>query len=428
MYGINAKKLGKYDVIVCGGGIAGACAAISAAREGASVLLVEKAGSLGGTLTEGFMPIILDSQNKGGLVRELYSFLDEHGMSCARNGSPIDENGKRIPGIMVDTEGCKYFFDKTCTEAGVRILFHSQIVAVDMEEDKIRGVLICTDCGSYTASAEVYIDASGNGVLADLAGCKWECGEPTTGAPSPASMSTCVIGMPNGYAGTEKGEDKTAYGNMLAERGIHPSSEQVSVRMLPSLKSWTMGLNFEYDVVPDDIKRLSDAVISGRREAFEVIDKHREIEGYSELSIAFTGAHIGIREGRRIFGEYRITDEDILTGRRFEDGLCLVTFGVDVHKLHATDTTDCKRGYRSQPYNIPYRALVPLGVSNMLLAGRCISGDFYPHASYRVMGNMAATGEAAGFAAANIAREGITPRDFDGRRAKEFMMEKGYAL
>ena len=105
-----------------------------------------------------------------------------------------------------------------------------------------------------------------------------------------------------------------------------------------------------------------------------------------------------------------------------------VTFGVDVHKLKSDDTTDCKRGYRAIPYNIPYRALVAKGVDNLLLAGRCISGDFYPHASYRVMGNMAATGEAAGFAAAACAKEKSLPRDFDGKRAREFMTSRGYEV
>ena len=428
MYNINAKKLGRYNVVVCGGGIAGASAAISAAREGASVLLVEKGGCLGGTLTEGFMPLILDSDNTGGIVRELYAFLNEHGMTCARHGSPIGEDGERVPGLMVDTEGCKYFLDRAAEDAGVKTLFHSQVCAVSMDGDKIDGVLVATECGCYTVSADVYIDASGNGVLADLAGCKWECGTPDDGVPSPASMSVCTVGMPEGYSGTENGDDKTAYGKMLGEYGIKTSSEQVAVRMLPSLKTWTIGLNFEYGVKPDDIHTLSRAVSNGRREAFEIIEKHKGIEGYEGLSIAFTNAHIGIREGRRIFGEYRITNEDILEGRRFEDGLCLVTFGVDVHKLHANDTTDCKRGFRSKPYNIPYRALLPLGVSNLMLAGRCISGDFYPHASYRVMGNMAATGEACGFAAARAAKEGIAPRELDGKLAREFMVSKGYEV
>ena len=134
MFNLNVKELGKFDVAVCGGGIAGCCAAISAARAGAKTILIERGGSLGGTLTEGFMPLILDADNKGGLVKELYDFLNEHNMTVARRGSPVDENGKRIPGRMVDTEGCKYFFDKTCTDAGVKILFHIQVAAVDMTE------------------------------------------------------------------------------------------------------------------------------------------------------------------------------------------------------------------------------------------------------------------------------------------------------
>ena len=428
MYTIEAKDLGKFDIAVCGGGIAGACAAISAARCGKCTVLIEKAGSLGGTLTEGFMPIILDSNNKGGLVRELLEFLDEHDMTCTRYGSPTDEHGKRIPGFMVDTEGCKYFFDRECSAAGVKILYHSQVSALKMKDDKIESILATTECGNYSISAEIYIDATGNGTVADLAGCSWECGDPFEGRPSPASMDVCVVGMPPEYSGTETGDDKTAYSNMLREHGITISAGQASVRKLPSLKTWTMGVNFEYNVRPDDINSLSNAITDGRREIFETVEKHKKIKGYEDLYIAFTNSHIGIREGRRIFGEYRITDDDILEGRRFDDGICLVTFGVDVHKLKNDDTLDCKRGYRAKPYNIPYRALVAKECKNLMLAGRCISGDFYPHASYRVMGNMAATGEAAGFAAAECIESHILPKNFDGKLAKTFMSERGYEI
>lgn len=428
MFKVKTKNLGSFDIAVCGGGVAGAAAAIAAAREGARVVLIERAGSLGGTLTEGFMPILHDAQNKGGIVKELFDFLDAHDMTVARHGSPVDESGKRIPGIMVDTEGCKIFFDEECEKAGVKLLYHSQIVAIEMEEDEIKRLLVSTDCGNYSLSAKIFIDATGNGSIADMAGCKWECGDPHEGRPSPASMSLCTIGMPPEYNGPENEAEKTEYANMLAEYGIHFSAQQMSSRKLPSLQSWSTGLNFEYDVRPDDIHSLTRAVVHGRREVFDTIEQHKRIEGFEKLWVAFTNAHIGIREGRRIYGEYRLTDEDILEGRRFEDGICLVTFGVDVHKLKADDTTDCKRGYRAKPYNIPYRTLIPLGVKNLMLAGRCISGDFYPHASYRVMGNMLATGEAGGYAAAKCIKENILPRDFDGKRAREFMISKGYKM
>ena len=103
--------------------------------------------------------------------------------------------------------------------------------------------------------------------------------------------------------------------------------------------------------------------------------------------------------------------------------------GVDVHKMKSDDSpTDYVRGVKTKPYNIPYRALLPKGVSNLLLAGRCISGDFYPHSSYRVMGNMAAVGEACGFAAALSLKSGVSPLEIDGKAVKEYMSERGYAL
>ena len=425
---VAARELGHYDVVVCGGGIAGACAAISSARNGAKTLIIERAGSLGGTLTEGFMPLILDADNKGGLVVELYDFLNKHGMTCTRKGCRVDEDGRRIPGRMVDTEGCKYFFDIASQDAGVEILFYSQISAVTMDGDNIKNLLVTTECGNYSVSAKVYIDATGNGSVAALAGCGWECGDPHEGRPSPVSTGSCVVGLPKDDDGTVGAEGKAARWKLLAERGFAPSSEHITVCKLPSLSTWCLSSNFEYDVMPDDIFALSRSALGGRSDAFKAAEAHRKVEGYEDLFTVFTSAHVGIREGRRIFGEYRITDDDILEGRRFSDGICLVTFGVDVHKLKPTDTTECARGYRAQPYNIPYRALLPKGVPNLMLAGRCISGDFYPHASYRVMGNMAATGEAAGFAAAECVKAGITPNAFDGTKARDFMASRGYEI
>ena len=188
MFNLDTRDIGKFDVAVCGGGIAGACAAISAARRGAKTVLIECAGSLGGTLTEGFMPLIIDADNKGGLVKELYTFLDSHKMTIAKRGERISENGDPIPGRMVDTEGCKYFFDKTATEAGVTVLFHSRVSAVEMDGDRINSILLTTECGNYPLSAEVYIDATGNGSLAALAGCEWDFGDPHEKRPSPTSM------------------------------------------------------------------------------------------------------------------------------------------------------------------------------------------------------------------------------------------------
>jgi hypothetical protein len=151
-----------------------------------------------------------------------------------------------------------------------------------MNNGKIDGLLIATECGNYSLSSSIVIDASGNGSIAAMAGCKWECGDPHEGRPSPASMGVCVVGMPENYNGTDTKEDKDAYGEMLSSNGIFPSSTQGSCQKLPSLKTWSLGLNFQYDVRPDDIFSLSNATLDGRREIFEIIENTRS---YPDMSL-----------------------------------------------------------------------------------------------------------------------------------------------
>ncbi len=428
MFTVETRDLGSYELAVCGGGVAGFSAAVSAARNGVRVIVIESAGCLGGTLTDGRLGHIMDRDNKGGLVRELTDFLDAHGMTCARRGSRTDENGKRIPGALTDVEGTKYYLDKACADAGVKVLFFSRVAGVECENGSIKRLLISSEAGNYTLTAKLVIDATGNGNAAALAGCKWDCGDPVNGHPSPSSVGACVVGMPESYNGTDSYEEKSQYNEMLMAHGISSSAQQVTVVKQPSLKTWGLGFNFQYDVMPDDIHSMSDAMTDGRRECFAITEAHKKIEGYEQLYNVATDSHLGIREGRRIYGLYRLTDDDIIAGRRFEDGICLVTALVDVHKLKSDDVLECERGVHSKPYHIPYRCLVPQDVSNMLLAGRCISGDFYPHASYRMIGNMMAVGEAAGYAAALCIRENTLPAELDGRRVSEYMKTRGYEI
>lgn len=428
MFDLKMRDLGEFDVAVFGGGISGVFAAVSAARAGARVILIERSGALGGVLTEGLVPRMMDSYNKGGIVRELFSFLDSHGMSGARSGAKDPSTGKLLPGDLVDGEACKYFFDRITKEAGVKVLLYSQVAALDMDGESITSALIVSELANYSLRAKIYIDATGSGHAAAMAGCTWEFGEPNSGEPQPVSMGSNVVGVKAGFGGTNSHDEKSAYSDMLSEYGIKVSAAQVNVVTLPGCKTWTFSANFGYGVTPEDTERLSETTVEGRRELFETVEAHRAIPGYEDLMIVTTSSHIGIREGRRIFGEYRLTDDDILEGRRFDDGMCLVTLGVDVHKMNKDDTTETARGRKTLPFHIPYRATVPLGVDNLLLSGRCISGDFYPHAAYRYMGDMASVGEAVGFAAAECVRTGKRPREFDGKAVFEFMKSRGYEM
>ena len=422
---VKVRQLGSFDVIVAGGGLAGTFAAVAAAREGAKALLVESGGCLGGTLTAGSVPSIMDEKDKGGMLKELFDFLNSYGMSVARFGKKIDENGKKIPGRIVDAEGCKVFLDKLVRENGVTTLFYSRVAACEMEDKTIKRVLIATETGNYCAEGKVFIDATGNGNLAALADCGFEWGQPGTGHISPATTGFSLVGMPEDCNGTDSGKEKRAYGDLLASHGIQTSVGDVGFVRLPAMKTWDMNIDFQYGVMPDDIHSMTKATMDSRLEIFEAIEKHKKIPGYEQLWISHTADHLGLREGRRVFGHYRITDGDIEAGGKFADGICLVQSKVDVHKLHENDTLSTTRGVKSQPFEIPFRSLIARDADNLLLAGRCLSADREVQGQLRIMGYCFMMGQAAGTAAALAVSKAVSPENVDIEALQKQLLNDG---
>lgn len=426
-FSISTQVL-SYDVVVAGGGVAGVAAALNAARNGVKTALIDSGGELGGDITKGFVPNLLDPKGKRGFVEEINNYLNAGGHTAARRGPHYDENGKKIPGTLIEVEYLKYFFDKVLRDAGVDVFYHSVVCAADAEDGNITSVMIATEAGNYALQAKVFIDSTGNGQLAAMVGCDYEFGHPGTGKPQPASMGMLVTGVPEDFVQTDSDAAKEVLKAQMAEAGVHISSNQLSMVRAATDNCWLISGNFQYDVPHDDILGISNATRDGRIECVEISEALKKLPGFEKITVLQISSHLGIREGKRILGQYQLNFDDITSGRKFEDAVCLVRFGVDVHAIEASDKRDHKQGKRVIPYHIPYRSLLPLGCSNLLLAGRCISGDFYAHASYRVACDVIPTGEAAGYAAAVCVKENILPGAVDGKAVSRYMANLGYEL
>ncbi len=431
---LDAKELRGYDVVVCGGGMAGVAAAVSAARNGAKALLIESGGELGGDFSKGHVNHFLDSEGKGGFAAEILQFLADGGHTAPRHGPHYDEQGQRLPGKLLNLEYLKYALDMACRKAGADVALYSMAAAVETDNGRITRLLLATEAGCYVVRAPVYIDATGNGLIAGMAGCDFEFGHPETGEPQPASMMVTVTGLGDGVLQTDSESAKRELKRKVAEDGVTVSADQIFLVHTPMDGLTDLSFSFQYKVPHDDIFGLSRATMRGRDECVEVVDGlRRRVKGFERADIVRTPSHIGIREGKRIRGVYRLTYDDIVSGARFDDAVCLVRFNIDVHAISPNDARDHSTGpgtekKRVRPYNIPYRALLPAGCPNLLLAGRCISGDFHAHASYRCACDAAATGEAAGYAAALCAKEKSDPAVFDGTRVRAYMAGLGYEL
>lgn len=407
---------GKADVLVCGAGPAGVAAALAAARTGVSVQLIEVAGCLGGVWTAGLLTKILDSENKSGIMVELLREFSNRGSEVAR----------QTRGTVYDPEIAKLVLEELCVKAGVRIRLHTRIVgAVTDERNRVVAVLTESRNGREAWQAERFVDCSGDGDLAAHAGCRFDVGVGAECTCQPMSMLALLTGVDPQEIGPYIRESGSAAKSrllgLMEEHGIAPSYRAPTLRHLHS-GIYSLMTNHEYGVSAFDADAITAATLRARREIHEIVDGLRKVGGpWQNLSVVATAEQIGVREGRRIRGRYAITAEDLATGLRHEQAVCTARFPIDVHALAADGNKEVDRNFRengSKPYDIPYPALVAADVDGLLMAGRCISGDFIAHSSYRVTGNSVPMGEAAGRAAAVSVQQNVMPHELDWNAVK----------
>ena len=406
------------DVVVCGGGPAGVAAALAAARRGARTALVEQHGCLGGIWTAGCLSWILDHDNKTGVMREVLAGIDAMGARAVRDGAPT--NG-------CDVEKMKLLLDNLCLEAGVELRLYTRVAdAVVAADKRLTHVILESKSGRQAISAKCFADCTGDGDLGCLAGCGYDLGHPETGQTQPMSLIALVDGLdPVAAADYYRSSETTRWAapkerlKAEMERGGHSPSYAGPTLMWVRDDLFALMANHEYGVSGADATDLTRATMRARREVHGLVDGLRGLGGvWSGMHIVATSTQIGVREGRRLHGLYVVSQDDLVAGRRHDDAVCRVTFPIDVHSLDPGKSKGIEpRPIKSQPYDIPMRALIARDVEGLVMAGRCISGDFLAHSSYRVTGNAVALGEAAGQVAATAAQTDRLPRQVQWREA-----------
>lgn len=391
-----------YDVIVCGGGPAGVAAAVSAGRKGAKTLLIERGGCLGGFWTRGGLTWLVDTENKDGLINEVMDRLQDFA------------DGKRIPSpkrFTADTEKTKLFFELLCREAGVQVLYHTMVCDAKTEKGAISHVLTESKDGPVAYGAKYFVDTTGDGDLGCFAGAEFSLGN-AEGSTQPMSLICQLDGIHlqdmTPFDSRKSKGTKPALNAQFQKAGLTPSYGAPLLAVLSDAHG-TVGLmaNHEYSSGLDTAA-VSDATMSGRQELHRLVDGLRSLGGiWENVHICATSDAIGVREGRRIKGLYTLTAEDVSAGRQFADGICTVLGGTDIHGLKPGAAFE--KSEKHSGYQIPLRCLVSADISNLLMGGRCISGDFVAHGSYRVGGPAFRTGEVAGLLAAHCALSGICP-------------------
>lgn len=391
----------KTQVLVCGAGPAGIAAAITATRHGAQTLLLEQHPFPGGVWTAGALTIIIDAENKTGLCRTLRNRLEAQGnmMYCT--------NWPRWP--VYGIEAMKLLLDELLESAGVAVQCCTSVTSVHREGHRVTGVFTESKSGRQFIEADVVIDTTGDGDVAARAGCHFEYGRPEDGKAQPATL----YGRIGGYKGQPIHIEPLL--SIARTHGINPSYERVTLFPQPSQPGVFMLMATHLYVNCLDVCALSDAQRSARNEIKQLVDIFKQHAGpdWEDVYLIDTGPFAGIREGRRIRGKYYLTIDDLVNGKQFDDGICHVNFGVDVHHPDPSEGKGLYNIRFKQPYDIPYRCLLANDVKNLMMAGRCISGDFKAHASYRVTGDAVATGEAAGIGAAMAIASKCNPDEID---------------
>lgn len=408
----------KYDLIVLGGGISGVAAATAAAREGLSVLLIEKYGSLGGAMSQSQVFPFMGSTLKGSNPPVYLSA-----------GLFIEMKARRAKYNDLSPEVFKFVFDDMLTEAGVDVLFHTTAYSAVCEDRRVRSLKVTSRGKEYEISADYFIDATGDGELIEMTGCEYTVGRKSDGYCQP--MTTCFrlagVDVDKFYENKDYFEKK--YAEYKAAGKI--SNPRENLLCFRGLGEGMLHLNttrvIKHD--PTDPVELSRAEMIARRQVHEMVEFFREVspEIFGKASIAHIACHIGIRESRKLVGEHVLTGEELRSCVDFPDTIALGNYDIDIHNPTGEGTYIYSFSDGNY-YKIPYRSLLPREYDNMLVAGRCLSADHEAHSAVRILPICACMGEAAGVAIAICKSSGTNTHTLDTDVLRARLKEKGAAV
>jgi hypothetical protein len=450
-----ARVAAETDVLVVGGGPAGLGAALGAASAGAGVILAERYGFLGGNATAALvMPLMSFHTQRPALAgqpRKSALLPIDHGPgepviagALGRLLERLVSAGGAIPpslktGYVVpfDPEVFKLVALELLDEAGVQFLLHA--FASDVLGGRtVEGVVFETKSGPVVIQARVVIDCTGDGDVAARAGADYEVGRDSDGLVQPMTLMFRMIEFEraafSAYVRTHPDQWRGVHGlwdlvqRATAAGELNLAREDILCFATPHERELSVNSTRVTRVLGTDVWDLTYAEWESRRQLRQIGNFLRHyVPGFEKAYVAQSGVNIGVRETRRIVGEYRLTADDLLSARKFPDVVARGSYPVDIHNPTGQGTV-LKRLPPGEAYDIPLRSLLPQGVERLVVAGRCISGTHEAHSSYRVMPIAMATGQAAGVCAALAARSGSVPRDVPAAGVQQELKRQGANL
>ena len=422
------------DVLVVGGGPAGLAAAVTAARAGARVMLVEGQNCLGGMGTAGMLPCFCPFGDEkhfyaGGFGREVYEKVKAEGI-----GMDVSFWGSLM--VLIRCEGLKRIYDELATKAGVGLSMVTQAIDVEVSEGEVRHVICAAKSGVFAYGAKMVIDCTGDGDIAAWAGADFEKGD-ETGQMMAGTL--CSLWAEVDWEAAVKGGQnvETVLAEaMKKEPGMFTQADPHLPGIMPVGKRVGGGnVGHCFGVDGTDERSLTKAAMESRRILPEYERFYRKyFKGFEKAEMVATAGMVGVRESRRILGDYVLVGEDFERLASFEDEIGRFNYWVDIHaakpgvKEYKHVVGQRNRPAPGQSYGIPYRILTARGLKNVLVAGRCVSTDRAMQSSIRVMPGCFITGQAAGLAAAMAARAGTDTRGVEVKELQKQLKGMGAYL
>ena len=435
---MKTRSIGHYDLIVMGAGSAGASAAIAAARSGSNVLVIDRLPFIGGTST-GVLDTFYGFYTPGEKAKKIVGGIPDDVVSgLAKFGSMIERPNTygAGTGITYNPEHLKVVWESLLQKSGAKILLHALLQEVKVSDGRVSELLLATRAGLCTVTGDYFIDATGDADLSNYAGFGYE----KAGDIAPAQTLTTTFKMVNVDMKERKSINKNKLHELMQEATdegyVLPRREgsdhitpvpNTTATVMTRLDSIRKDKDGNTESVLDDPFFLTESEIAGRVQAAEyarfLVDK---VPGYQNSSIYGFSTMIGIRETRRVYGDYRVEKDDVLTAKQFDDQVALC--GAPIEDHHSGDGTNWVYLPEGSAVGIPLRSLIVKDSVNTMVIGRCFSASHDAHASIRSMGQCMAMGVAAGVTSAIALNKKQEIRSVDFSAVKSALISTGAVL